>query len=245
MSDFTGKGRKVYEPLERAVDLLTGQGYKIDDPWDVVDAFEAKVAAYAGSKYAVALDSCTSSLFLCLKFLGATGVIRIPSRTYLSVPEAIIHAGCIPRFEPNEWTGSYLLDPYPVIDSAARFTAGMYARNTFQCLSFHHRKTLGIAKGGMILTDDLAAAEWFRLAGYEGRDRRLSYDTMPEPTICGWNMYMPPEQAARGILLMEKLPDQNEDRGGSWKYQDISKYKLWAQYSVQEAERASARGREM
>ncbi len=224
----------MYEPLERVTDLLIAQGYRIDDPWDVVEAFESKVAAYAGSAYAVALDSCTDSLFLCLTFLGATGAVSVPSRTYVSVPEAIVHAGCTPRFEPVEWTGAYRLDPYPVIDGAARFTAGMYTPGTYHCLSFHHRKTLGIAKGGMILTDDEQAAEWFRLAGYEGRARRLRYDEMTEPTLCGWNMYMPPEQAARGILLLERLPQHNEDCGGSWKYADISGYEIWSRGTAAE-----------
>jgi dTDP-4-amino-4,6-dideoxygalactose transaminase len=35
----------------------------------VVDEFERRVAEYAGSKYAVAVDCCTSALFLCFKFL--------------------------------------------------------------------------------------------------------------------------------------------------------------------------------
>lgn len=221
----------MYESLDTTAELLTGQGYKIDDPWDIVDAFEAKVASYAGSKYAVAVDSCTSSLFLCLKYMDATGVIMIPSRTYLSVPGAIIHAGCIPQFSPIDWTGVYRLDPYPIIDGATRFTGGMYISGMYQCLSFHHRKILPIVKGGMILTDDKMAAEWFRLAAYEGRDRRDPFDLMSEPTICGWNMYMPPEQAARGIWLLERLPERNDDCGGSWKYPDISGYKLWSQYS--------------
>jgi dTDP-4-amino-4,6-dideoxygalactose transaminase len=218
----------MYEPLDRVLGLLADEGYPVDDPWDVVDAFEAKIAAYAGSKYAVAVDSCTSALFLCLKRLDAKGVVTIPSRTYLSVPEAIIHAGCTPRFEQVQWTGAYRLEPYPIIDSSTRFTVGMYLSGTYQCLSFHHRKTLAIVKGGMILTDDEEAAEWFKLAAYEGRPRRLPYDAMVEPVVCGWNMYMPPEQAARGIFLFEQLPRQNEDCGGSWKYPDISQYKIWS-----------------
>jgi dTDP-4-amino-4,6-dideoxygalactose transaminase len=224
----------VYEPLEPVIDILTRQGYRIDDPWDVVEAFESKTAALAGSAYAVALDSCTNALFLCLCYLGARGDITIPSRTYISVPETIIHAGCVPRFTPVEWSGAYPLDPYPVIDGAARFTAGMYTAGTYHCLSFHHRKILGIGKGGMILTDDAQAAEWFRLAGYEGRPRRLPYDAMAEPAMCGWNMYMPPEQAARGILLLEELPQRNEDCGGSWKYSDISRYRIWSRPTTTE-----------
>ena len=32
--------------------------------WDNVEFFETLVANYAGSKYAVAVDSCTNALFL-------------------------------------------------------------------------------------------------------------------------------------------------------------------------------------
>jgi len=40
--------------------------------------------------------------------------------------------------------------------------------------------------------------------------------------ILGWHMYMTPEDAARGILLMDKLPEVNEDSGDSNKYSDLS-----------------------
>jgi len=217
----------VYEPLEKVYGILESQGYNIQDPWDVVDAFEQKVARYAGSKYAVAVDSCTNAMFLCLKYLQAKGKITIPNKTYLSVPQLIIHAGCSVEFSDTEWKGTYRLEPYPVIDSATRFTKDMYTSGTYQCLSFHIRKILPIAKGGMILTDDKSAVEWFKLAEYEGRNRRIPHDEMPEPTICGWNMYMPPEQAARGIILFEEVCDNNPDCGGSYKYKDISGYKIF------------------
>jgi hypothetical protein len=79
----------------------------------------------------------------------------------------------------------------------------------------------------MILTDDKKAVEWFKEAEYEGRDRRVPHDVMPEPTVCGWNMYMPPEQAARGIEIFLGLPEHNEDCGGSHKYRDISEYNMF------------------
>ena len=60
--------------------------YNLSDPWDVVDLFEKKLAEYAGSKYAVAVDNCTDALFLCLKYLKANGEITLPKRTYESVP---------------------------------------------------------------------------------------------------------------------------------------------------------------
>ena len=213
--------------LDNISEKLMLRGYKIDDPWDVVDSFEDMVAQYAGSKYAVATDNCTNSLFLCLKYLKASGEVEVPKQTYLSVPQSVIHAGCVPKFVDLEWRGLYRLNPYPIIDSATRFTKGMYIPDTYQCLSFHIRKILPIAKGGMILTNDKKAYEWFKLAEYEGRNRRIPHDEMPEPTINGWNMYMPPEQAARGIELFLELDDVNEDCGGSYKYKDISAYDIF------------------
>ena len=59
----------MYTKLEDIIPTLIEEGYNTEDPWDIVEAFENKVAKYAGSKYAVATDSCTNSLFLCLKYL--------------------------------------------------------------------------------------------------------------------------------------------------------------------------------
>ena len=89
----------MYESLEKIIPILDREGYRINDPWDVVDAFEDKVAKYSGSKYAVSLDSCTNAMFLCLKYLNASGSIEIPKKTYLSVPGLVIHAGCKINFK--------------------------------------------------------------------------------------------------------------------------------------------------
>tara|TARA_A100000164_G_scaffold274944_1_gene246921 strand:- start:185 stop:847 length:663 start_codon:yes stop_codon:yes gene_type:complete len=217
----------MYSDLKKATEILLKYKIHVTDPWDIVEGFENIVAEYAGSKYAVAVDSCTNSMFLCLKYLNASGEITVPKKTYLSVPQLIIHAGCKPVFKDIEWKGTYRLDPYPIVDSATRFTKGMYQKGTYQCLSFHIRKNLPIAKGGMILTDDKDAYDWFKEAEYEGRDRRVPHDEMPEPKVCGWNMYMPPEQAARGIEIFDSLPPVIQDCGGSYKYKDISNYKMF------------------
>ena len=217
----------MYDDLKKAEKILNKYNIVVKDPWDIVEGFEKLIAEYAGSKYAVAVDSCTNSMFLCLKYLKASGEIEVPKKTYLSVPQLVIHAGCTPKFIDLEWSGVYQLNPYPVVDSATRFTKNMYIKGTYQCLSFHIRKNLPIAKGGMILTDNKDAYDWFKAAEYEGRDRRVPHDEMPEPTICGWNMYMPPEQAARGIILFNELPKELADCGGSYKYKDLSGYLMW------------------
>ena len=82
---------------EYALEELINQGYDIKTPWDAVSLFEKKVAEYAGSKYAVAVDNCTDAMFLCLKYLKCDQqkqTITVPKRTYVSVPMTIHNAGC-------------------------------------------------------------------------------------------------------------------------------------------------------
>lgn len=200
--------------------------YSLADPWDVVDLFEKKMAAYAGSQYAVAIDNCTDALFLCLKYLKAKGEVILPKRTYVSVPCTVIHAGCQVKFEDIEWSGAYQLVPHPVWDSATRMRRGMYVPDSYYCLSFHRRKHIPIGKGGMILTNDKVAHDWFKVARYEGRhtDRLYKDD---EFDVIGWNMYMPPEQAAEGLSFFENISDWNEDLETSGIHKDLSQFPIY------------------
>ena len=203
------------------IDQLKLAGYDIDDARDAVTIFENKIAEYAGSKYAVAVDSCTDALFLSLKYINANDTITFPSRTYVSAPMAAVLAGCNIKFKDYAWSGLYRLDPYPVVDSAVRFTKDMYVKDTLQCLSFQIKKRLPIGKGGMILTDSKEAERWLRLASYEGRDLSVPYD-QDEFAMIGWNMYMTPEDAARGILLFDQLSTHNPDSCTHEDYHDLT-----------------------
>jgi dTDP-4-amino-4,6-dideoxygalactose transaminase len=205
--------------------------YELKDPWDIVETFENIIASYAGSAYAVSVDNCTDAMFLCLKYLKADGVIEIPKRTYVSVPCTIINAGCKVKFEDINWSGSYQLSPYPVYDSATRMKRGMYVPDSYYCLSFHRRKHIPIGKGGMILTNDKKAYDWFKIARYEGRHMNLLYKDDYFEEI-GWNMYMTPEQAAKGIFLFNKhVKDDNEDLESSGIHKDLSLYPIFTQCS--------------
>lgn len=225
LSSETINNYKARDPWDREKEFFNCilEKYQVKDPWDIVLLFEKKIAEYAGSKYAVSVDNCTDGLFLCLKYLNASGKIKIPARTYVSVPCAIIHAGCEIEWEDVEWEGAYQLKPYPVYDGAVRFRKNMYQKDTFHCLSFHIRKHLPIGKGGMILCDDYEAYKWFKEARYEGRhiDDGILYkeDTF---NVVGWNMYMTPEQAAKGLMLLEKIPDWNPDQESSGTSKDLS-----------------------
>ncbi len=217
----------MWTELSEVTPLLKKQGYDIKNPWDVVRIFEEKVASYAGSKYAIAMDNCTNALFLCMKYLKIQNTeLEIPACTYVSVPFAILHAGNIPKFVDKEWTGIYRLGNTKIVDGATRFTKNMYQEGTLHCLSFHLKKVLKLGKGGMILTDDEEAYNWFQSASKIGRhvDRLYKDDYFD---IIGWNMFMPPEQAAKAILLFEQLPEINPDAGGSETYHDLRKHKIF------------------
>ena len=63
-----------------------------------VSLLEAEFAAMMGSKYALAVSSCSAALFLSLKALGLPRDARvlIPGFTFAAVPSSVIHADCLP-----------------------------------------------------------------------------------------------------------------------------------------------------
>ena len=196
------------------------------NPYKIVKMFEEEVADYTGAPYAISVDSCTSALFLCCKYLEVADVI-IPSKTYLSVPQSVINSGGNVIFDrsANDWRGIYQLKPYPIYDAAKRFTSNMYIPNTFMCLSFHIKKHLKIGKGGMILTDNKESVDWFREARYEGRSEKLYHED--DIKNIGWNMYMTPQEASHGLSLMQNIewsyPDLDENNG----YRDLRDFSLF------------------
>ena len=198
------------------------------NPYKIVKQFEEEVADYTGAPYAISVDNCTNALFLVCKFLEVEQV-TIPSKTYLSVPQSIIHAGGEVIFdnseETNDWQGIYQLKPYPIYDSAKRFTSNMYIPGSFMCLSFHIKKHLKISKGGMILTDNEDAVKWFKKARYEGRSEKLYHED--DIDMIGWNMYMTPQLAAHGLSLMQNIPLHNDDLGENDGYRDLTEFSFF------------------
>jgi dTDP-4-amino-4,6-dideoxygalactose transaminase len=212
-----GELSKALERPELA--LLKQAGYSWTDPYDIVEEFEQKVAAFAGAPYAVAVDCCSHGLFLALKYCRAQGTITIPRHTYASVPMQIQHAGCDVEFEPVEWSGVYQLKPYSVWDGATRWRSGMYQQG-LHVVSFQIKKRIPIGRGGIILTDDYAACRWLKKARHDGRDMKTFYAD-DDFEFAGWHYYMTPEDAARGILLMDAIPGDFEDSGNHNSYVDL------------------------
>lgn len=204
--------------------------------YKVTDEFEKALSDYTGAPYVVTVDNQSNALFLALMFENVKGMeIEIPARTYPSVPCEIIHAGAKVKFKPvkgKTLTGAYQLSPTKVWDSALRFTHDMYIPNTHMCVSFTGPyKHFKLSKGGAILTDSYDAHLWFKRARYSGR-RECSYHD-DHFDMLGWNFYMMPELAARGLLLMNQFykpdgtPKLNEDL--ELPYPDLSKFSVYTE----------------
>jgi dTDP-4-amino-4,6-dideoxygalactose transaminase len=204
--------------------------------YDVTEEFETQLGKYTGARYVVTVDNASNAIFLALMYEQVKGQsISIPSRTYPSVPCEIIHAGAKVKWEKTKGKtlkGAYQLKPTNVWDAALSFTTNMYKPGTHMCLSFTGPyKHFKLSKGGAILTDNHDAYLWFKRARYSGR-RAVSYHDDNFDMI-GWNFYMMPELAARGVLLMGQFydnnnnPIHNEDK--EMPYPDLSKFKIYTQ----------------
>lgn len=208
--------------------------------YKITEEFEKQLSDYTGAPYVVTLDNMSNGLFLALYYENhvknsTEEYITIPSRTYPSVPCEIIHAGLKVKFKKTKGKtlkGAYPLEGSNVWDSALRFTSDMYIPETHMCISFTGPyKHFKLSKGGAILTDNEEAYFWFKRARYSGR-RECSYHE-DNLDMLGWNFYMMPELAARGLLLMNQFYNidgtkkHNEDL--ELRYPDLSKFEVYKQ----------------
>ena len=207
--------------------------------YKITEDFEKALSDYTGAPYVITVDNMSNALFLALYYEKnvkksiTDDKVGIPCRTYPSVPCEIIHAGLKVDFEPVEGKtikGMYQLKGSNVWDSALSFTADMYKPNQHICVSFTGPyKHFKLSKGGAILTDSLEAYHWFKRARYSGRRECSYHDDYLD--MIGWNFYMMPELAARGLLLMNQFYNldgskkHNEDL--ELPYPDLSKFKIY------------------
>ncbi|MDD3875056.1 MAG: DegT/DnrJ/EryC1/StrS family aminotransferase [Bacteroidales bacterium] len=82
--------------------------------------FEEVFAAYTGSRYAIAVSSCTTALHLALKVaaIGVGDEVICPSMSYIATANSIVHSGAVPVFAEVKPV-TYNLD---IEDAARRIT---------------------------------------------------------------------------------------------------------------------------
>lgn len=78
--------------------LGSGDLFRYTSDNSPVALLEAEFAALLGSKYALAVSSCSAALFLSLKALDLPrdAKVLIPAFTFGAVPSAVVHADCVP-----------------------------------------------------------------------------------------------------------------------------------------------------
>jgi len=206
------------------------------NPYLIVSELEERLSDWCGSPYAVAVDSNSMGIFLCLQYLNFDGrwnklPVLIPKKTYPSVPNSVIQAKMKVQFIDDNWKGEYELMPLNVWDAALRLKKNMY-HGGFQVLSLHIKKHLPVGRGGVILLQDKEAYEWLKRARFDGRNPvPLLEDNI---TQLGWNCYLEPSQAARAIQLFEvyrqKYPEGADDlKVEEQGYSDLSQFKIYQQ----------------
>ncbi len=133
----------------------------------VARRFEQEFASFVGSKYAVAVSSCTAALHLALDALGIGpgDEVLVPSYTFTATAEIIVYLGATPVLCDSE-PGGFNIDP---LDAARRVTSNTRAiivvhiagepanLNALRAMAQHH---------GLHLVEDAAHA---LPASYEGK----------------------------------------------------------------------------
>jgi dTDP-4-amino-4,6-dideoxygalactose transaminase len=186
---------------------------KVD--FSVVTEFENKVAEFFGAPYAVAVDSCTHGIELCLMYTNAQK-IRVPKQTYLSVPMLAHKLNIEIEWMDWQWTNYYSLTPW-VYDAAVYWKKNGYlSPNKFMCVSFQFQKHLSLGRGGVILLDDKDAAIQLKKMSYDGRLPGIPWRDQDVDTM-GYHYYMQIEMAELGL---DKLPDAIATEPRKWSYLD-------------------------
>ena len=175
--------------------------------FEVVSTFENKVSEFFGSKYAVAVDSCTHGLELCLRYTNETK-INVPKRTYLSVPFLAEKIGLEREWRDENWENYYTINygDKRIIDAAVLWEKNSYIPNTFMCISFQYQKHLSLGRGGIILMDNKVDYISLKKMSYDGRLPNVPWRDQDIDTV-GFHYYMTPETAQLGLDKLQTAID--------------------------------------
>lgn len=176
---------------------------------DETATFEKEFARYVGAKHAIAVNSCTSGLFMSLKSQGVEpgDEVIVPSFTFASCANVVVHCGATPVFVdvlpdsftidpddvyrktspktkavmPVHYGGNYAATNFNIttIEDSAHKITKNYNSKNMVCYSFYATKNLTTGEGGMITCEDDRVAEWLAKARLHG----LSHDA--------WKRYLP------------------------------------------------------
>jgi len=178
---------------------------------ETVTTFENEIAKFYGAPYAVAVDSCTHAIELCLRYTEVKKFTITPY-TYPSIPNLAKKIGIEFEWKEEDWEDYYYLGGTNIIDGAVFWKENSYIIDTFMCLSFQYQKHLSLGRGGMILTDDKEARDKLVKMAHDGRNPGISW-IKQNIDVIGYHYYMIPEIAEEGL---RKLPEAIKTNPKKW-----------------------------
>jgi len=182
--------------------------------FDIVTRFEKEVAEFFGAPYAIAVDSCTHGIELCLRHTLADH-ITVPKNTYISVPFLAKKLWIDLFWKDENWVDYYYLTE-DVIDAAVLWKPNSYVPGTYMSVSFQYQKHLSLGRGGIILLDNESDAVQLKKMSYDGRLPNIPWRDQDIDTM-GYHYYMTPETAQLGL---DKLPLAIEKQPRQWTTED-------------------------
>jgi dTDP-4-amino-4,6-dideoxygalactose transaminase len=182
--------------------------------FEIINDFEQEIANFFGAKFAVAVDSCTHGVELCLRHTKPN-LLRIPKNTYLSIPFLSEKLKIKMEWTDEKWVDYYYITD-KVIDAAVLWKKNSYIENTMMCLSFQYQKHLSLGRGGIILLDNENDYNTLKKMSYDGRLPNVPWRNQ-DINMIGYHYYMTPETAKLGL---DKLPEAIKNKPKNWVYTD-------------------------
>lgn len=195
--------------------------------FNIVGEFEEKIAQFFGSPYAVAVDSCTHGIELCLRYTKETK-INVPKRTYLSVPFLAEKLNIERVWRDEEWEDFYTLNygNKRIIDAAVLWRKDSYLPNTFMCISFQYQKHLSLGRGGIILLDSKEDYVTLKKMSYDGRQPLIPWRDQNIDCV-GYHYYMTPETAQMGLNKLENAINTTPRKWVVTDWPDLTQMKIF------------------
>jgi len=195
--------------------------------FEVVTTFENKISEFFGASYAVAVDSCTHGLELCLRHTNETK-INVPKRTYLSVPFLAEKIGLKREWRDDDWEKYYTINygDKRIIDAAVLWEKNSYIPNTFMCISFQYQKHLALGRGGVILLDNKNDYVNLKKMSYDGRLPIVPWRDQDIDCV-GYHYYMTPETAQMGLDKLENAINTTPRKWVVTDWPDLTQMKIF------------------
>jgi dTDP-4-amino-4,6-dideoxygalactose transaminase len=195
--------------------------------FNVVTEFEEKIAEFFGSPYAIAVDSCTHGVELCLRYTKETK-INVPKRTYISIPFLAEKLGIEREWRDEEWEDYYTVNcgERRIIDAAVLWRKDSYIPNTFMCISFQYQKHLSLGRGGIILLDNENDYLNLKKMSYDGRLPNIPWRDQDIDYV-GCHYYMTPETAQLGINKLDSVINTPPKKWVVTDWPDLTQMKIF------------------